>query len=152
MADSKKMLMLAGFAVCILIAVFIDIFIGLIALVLLGALIMSFRIMEDSADLPNVSAYLQEDAKGIWVVNRGNAPAYSIRVALVPLDIEFTIPKLEAEEKSQFPLDKMVENVKVVIQYANDRGEEYSSSYKLSALGGDDEDLLKPVFPLFKWK
>lgn len=152
MADSKNVLILAGLAVCILIAVFINIFTGLIALIILAALVMSLSIMKDSADLPNISAYLQEDAKGIWIVNRGNSPAYSIRVALVPMDIEFTIPKLEEDEKSQFPLDKMVENVKVVIQYTNDRGVEYSNSYKLSALGGGEEDLLKPAFPLFKWK
>jgi len=152
MADSRKMLLVAGFVICILIAVFVDLFIGLIALVLLAAIFMSLRIMADSADLPNISAYLQEDAKGIWVVNRGNATAYSIRVALVPLDLEFTIPKLEMDGKTQFPLDKMVENVKAVIEYTNDRGVEYSDSYKLSALGDDDDDLLKPVFPLFKWK
>ena len=152
MADSRKMLLIAGFVICILIAAFVDLFIGLIALVVLAAIFMSLRIMADSADLPNISAFLQEDAKGIWVVNRGNAPAYSIRVALVPLDLEFTIPKLVVDEKMQFALDKMVENVKVVIQYTNDRGVEYSDSYKLSALGGDDDDLLKPVFPLFKWK
>jgi hypothetical protein len=152
MADSKKILMLAGFVVCVLIAAFINIFIGLIALIILAVLIMSLSIMEDSVDLPNVSAYLQEDAKAIWIVNRGNAPAYSIRVALVPMDIEFTIPKLEEDDKSQFPLDKMVENVKVAIQYSNDRGVEYSNSYELSALGRDEDDLLKPAFPLFKWK
>ncbi|KQC05293.1 MAG: hypothetical protein APR55_01685 [Methanolinea sp. SDB] len=152
MADSRKTLLITGFVICILIAVLIDLFIGLIALVILAAIFMSLRIMADSADLPNISAFLQEDAKGIWVVNRGNATAYSIRVALVPLDLEFTIPKLEMDGRTQFPLDMMVENVKVVVQYTNDSGVEYSDSYKLSALGEDDDDLLKPVFPLFKWK
>lgn len=152
MADPKKILVLAGLAACILIALVIDIFAALTVLIILAVLVMTLHIMDDSRDLPSVSAHLQEDAKGIWIVNTGNSTAHSVRVALVPMDIEFTIPRLEEDEKSQFPLDKMVENVKVVIQYKNNRGVEYSHSYHLSALGGDDDDLLKPAFPLFRWK
>ncbi|HUU76294.1 MAG TPA: hypothetical protein VMW63_09430 [Methanoregulaceae archaeon] len=152
MENTQKILLLAGVAVSILLMVLFNIFIGLIVLIILAVLVMSMGIMQDTADMPYVAVHLQDDAKGVVVRNRGNAPAYTIHITLVPLDIEFDIPKLEEEEASQFPLDKMEEELKAVVTFSNDKGEEFTKSYKMSALGEDDDDVLKPVFPLFKWK
>jgi len=38
------------------------------------------------------------------------------------------------------------------VTFQNERGIRYSKTYMLNALGKGDEDLLKPTFPLFKWK
>jgi hypothetical protein len=46
----------------------------------------------------------------------------------------------------------MISEAKAAVTYQNSQGLAYSQTFRLSALGKSDDDLLKPVFPLFKWK
>ena len=46
----------------------------------------------------------------------------------------------------------MISEVKVAVSFENENKERFSKTYLLSSTGKSDEDLLKPAFPLFKWK
>ena len=151
MEKNHKILLGAGILICAILF-FINIYLGAIGIVILCALAMSVYIMEDAEVLPDISVYLFEDAKGIIVTNRGTAPAYRIHLALVPLNIEFDIPELAVEARSEHPLTKMVNEAKASARFEDSRGSHYTRTFALSALGKSDDDLLKPMFPMFKWK
>ncbi len=130
----------------------LDIFIAGMVLICGLVLYMSLRIMEETTDVPDVVAKLRPDAKGIIVRNRGNAPAFRIHVALVPMNIEFDIPSLEVESSFEYSLNEMLSEAKAAISFENRGGRRMERQYTLSALGKDEEDLLKPAFPIFGWK
>jgi hypothetical protein len=152
MERNQIILLVAGLVLAGIIIFAVDLYIGLIILVIVLTLFMSVRIMADSALLPDVIATLSEDAKEIRVINRGNAPAYSIHLAIVPMDMEFDIPVLQVDEEKRFHFEHMIKEAKAAITFKNQNGDVHERSLPLSALKGGDEDLLKPMFPLFKWK
>jgi uncharacterized protein (DUF58 family) len=129
-----------------------NIYAGMMALILFIALFMSVEISQTSKLHPDIEARLTDDAKGIELRNRGNAAAFNIHVAVVPMNIEFDIPSLQEEEHYQYSFEAMVEEAKVVVTFENERGLRGSESFIFSALAREDEDPLKPVFPLFGWK
>ena len=131
---------------------FSDIYFSGIAALILVTLGMSFFIMQDSRFLPEVSVFLQDDAKGIVVTNRGNDAAKNIHVAIVPHNIEFDIPALAVDARYEYPHHEMISEAKAAVTYQNSRGLACSQTFRLSALGKSDDDLLKPVIPLFNWK
>jgi len=131
---------------------FQDLYFSGIAAILLVVLGMSLFIMQDSRFLPEISVFLRDDAKSIIVANRGNDSAIKIHVAIVPFNLEFDIPSLAADEKYEYALTEMIGEAKASVNYQNSRGLDHSQTFRLSALGKSDDDLLKPVFPLFKWK
>jgi hypothetical protein len=133
---------------------FVDFYLGAIAVVILVVLIMSYRIMGETAHYPDVVAHLEEDARGIRLTNRGTGSAQEIHVTLVPHNIEFNLPDLAADATHVFALPQMVEKVKVLLTYKNHEGTLVSRNVTLSSLedNPDDEDLLKPAFPIFGWK
>jgi hypothetical protein len=122
-----------------------------IVLVIDAALAMAFQIMGETHDLPDVAAFLSEDAKRILLVNRGNDRALAIHVTLVPLDREFDLPELPKDGRHEVPLPAMVAEAKAMVTYENDKGRKFSRTFRLTATGSDD-DLLKPLFPTFGWK
>lgn len=156
--DKRNKIILAGglslFAVIFFVDFFLfqDLYFSGIAAILLVALGMSLFIMQDSRFLPEISVFLRDDAKGIIVANRGNDSAIKIHVAIVPFNLEFDIPSLAADEKYEYALTEMISEAKASVNYQNSRGLDHSQTFRLSALGKSDDDLLKPVFPLFKWK
>ena len=129
-----------------------NIYVGLMALILFFALFMSVKISQTSKLHPDIEARLTEDAKGIELRNMGNAAAFNIHVAVVPMNIEFDIPSLQEEEHYQYSFEAMVEDAKVVVTFENERGVRSSESFIVSALSRGEDDPLKPVFPLFGWK
>jgi hypothetical protein len=131
---------------------FSDIYLSGIAGVILVTFGMSFFIMQDSWFLPEVIVFLLDDAKGIVVTNRGNDAAKNIHVAIVPHNIEFDILALAVDARYEYPHHEMISEAKAAVTYQNSRGLAYSQTFRLSALGRSDEDLLKPMFPMFKWK
>jgi hypothetical protein len=141
----------AGVLVCALLF-YIDIYLGATGVVVLIAIAMSFFIMEDAGVLPDVAIRLHDDAKRIIVTNRGTAPAYRIHITLVPLNIEFDIPELSVDATSERQLQEMISEAKAVVTFEDSKGSHYTRTTALSALGKNDDDLLKPMFPLFKWK
>jgi hypothetical protein len=141
----------AGVLVCALLF-YIDIYLGAIGSVILIAIAMSFFIMEDAGVLPDLALRLNDNAKRIIVTNRGTAPAYRIHITLVPLNIEFAIPELSVDATSEHQLQEMISEAKAVVTFEDSKGSHYTRTIALSALAKDDEDLLKPMFPLFKWK
>jgi len=46
----------------------------------------------------------------------------------------------------------MISEAKAVITYQNEAGGKYSRTVMLSATAESEEDLLKPMIPLFGWK
>jgi hypothetical protein len=125
---------------------------GLMAIVGLIALGMSIYIMQDTLGHPDILAVLKDQAKNLELRNRGNAEAQNIHVAVIPYNVEFDIPALQIEERYTHDFGRMVDEAKVVVTFQNAEGVRYKKTYMLSALGRSDEDLLKPPFPLFKWK
>ncbi|GAB6286175.1 MAG: hypothetical protein STSR0009_23760 [Methanoregula sp.] len=151
MEKNHTILLGAGIVICAVLF-FINIYLGAIGIIILIALAMSVYIMEDAEVLPDISVFLLDDAKGITVTNRGTAPAYRVHVALVPLNIEFDISELAVDARSEHPLQEMVNEAKASVTFEDSRGSHYTRAFALSALGKNDDDLLKPMFPMFKWK
>ena len=135
-----------------IILLIVDLYLGLIVLVMAIALGMSIFIMQDSRYHPELVVRLTDEAKGVEVRNRGNAAAMHIHVSIVPLDIEFDVPDLKEEAVYTYQHNSMISTAKAVVSYENEKGETFSKIFPLSALGMDDDDLLKPMFPVFKWK
>jgi hypothetical protein len=151
MEKNHKIILIAGILICVILFI-IDIYLGGIGVIILCAIAMSLYIMEDSEVLPDIVVSLHDDAKRINVTNRGTAPAYGIHIAMVPLNIEFDIPNLATDASSEHLLREMVNEAKAVVVFEDSKGSHYTRTYALSALGKNDDDLLKPMFPLFKWK
>jgi hypothetical protein len=151
--NRTQIVVLAIAAVITIALFFIDIFFGLMAVIVLAVLFMSVRIMGETTQYPDVVATLPENARGILLTNRGNDRALDIHITLVPQDIEFDLPNLEAEASHIFALPQMIEQVKVLLTYKNRKGGVVSRTYRLSSMEeGTEEDLLKPAFPIFGWK
>jgi len=131
---------------------FKDLYLTGIAAIMLAVLGMSLFIMQDSRFLPEISVFLRDDAKGIIVINRGNDIAKKIHVAIVPYNFEFDIPSLAADTRYEYPFSDMISEAKAAVTYQNSQGLAYSETFRLSVLGKNDDELLKPAFPLFKWK
>jgi len=156
--DTRYKTILAAGSVLFVIIFFIDVYFfadfyfSAIAAVILVTLGMSFFIMQDSRFLPEVVVFLRDDAKGIVVTNRGNDAAKNIHVAIVPHNIEFDIPALAVDARYEYLHHEMISEAKAAVTYQNSRGLASSQTFRLSALGRSDDDLLKPIIPLFKWK
>jgi hypothetical protein len=131
---------------------FKDLYFSGIAAVILATLLMSFFIMQDARFLPEITVFLRDDAKGIVVMNRGNDVAKKIHVAIVPYNIEFDIPDLAADARYEYPHAAMISEAKAAVTYQNSQGLACEQTFRLSALGKSDDDLLKPAIPIFKWK
>jgi len=129
----------------------VNIYLAGIAFIILVALVMSLIIMQDTTFLPQVTVKLREDAKAIVITNAGNSPARGIHVALVPMDIEYDIESLAVDGSHEYPLVSMIEKVKAVVTYSNEKGQSFSASTMLSA-SGEEFDPLKPMIPVFGWK
>jgi hypothetical protein len=108
--------------------------------------------MEDAKVLPDITIHLHDDAKKIGVTNRGTAPAYRIHITMVPLNFEFDIPELAVDAISEHQLPEMINEAKAVVTFKDSNDAHYTRTFALSALGKNDDDILKPMFPLFKWK
>ncbi|QYZ80054.1 hypothetical protein E2N92_11770 [Methanofollis formosanus] len=140
----------AGVVLGVFFAVTQNVFMGISIFIILLTVAMCLQIMGETRDLPEVSCRLSDDAKAVIVANGGNAPAKDIHVALVPMDIEFDIPELGADEEYAHPLASMATELKVAATYANSSGQTYKHTWRLSSL--DENDPLKPMFPMFSWK
>ena len=147
MEKNQKIILVAG-ALITLGLFIIEPFFALIALIFVLVLLMSFRIMEDAGNYPLVVAELSEDARGVIVINTGTATAQNVRVALVPLDIDFEVALLGPDEEAGFGLASMVSEAKAVVRYENAEGREFTRTYPLTALGAG-HDPTEPMFPLF---
>jgi hypothetical protein len=140
----------AGILVTLLLFL-VSIYLAGIAFIILIVIVMSLMIMQDTTFLPQVNVRLREDAKAIVLTNAGNSPALRIHVALIPLDIEYDVESLAVDESHEYPLASMIDKVKAVIEFSNEKGQSFSSSTVLSA-SGEEFDPMKPMFPVFGWK
>ncbi|MCQ8893410.1 MAG: hypothetical protein NQU46_02075 [Methanolinea sp.] len=145
-------LLVLGLFACVALYVLVDIYVSLIAAVLVIALAMSVFIMQDSAMKPNVMVFVEENTKGIRVRNRGNARALSVSVSVEPLGLSFTIPVLEEDAVTTFPTPPITDRIRVTVSYKNEAEVPFSKTVTLMPHDIEDEDLLKPTFPLFGWK
>lgn len=127
-------------------------FYGFIITVILIAIAMSVHISAHSWNTPDISVRMADNAKEIILTNKGNAAALNIHVSLVPMNIEYSPPDIPPDGDHHHPLDSMLEQVKVVVTFENSLGSHYQKTALISSLGPDDDDILKPMFPLFKWK
>jgi len=151
---NQKWILVAGLLVCVAVAlIFPDgLFYSLILLVFVIVLVFSLQIMRETRGFPDITCRLQDDAKGIVVRNRGNAKAVAIHLALVPLDLEFEIPPLEPDGTATIAVPRMISEAKAAITFQNEAGGKFTRTVMLSATGESEEDLLKPMVPLFGWK
>jgi hypothetical protein len=127
---------------------FIEPFFALIALICVLVLLMSIHIMGETGHYPLVTVDLSEDAREIIVTNTGTARARNVRVAIVPMNLDFEVPSLEPEEESGFSLGTMVSEAKAVVTYEDASGRKHTRSYPLSALSAG-RDATQPMFPIF---
>jgi len=132
-------------------AYFYDIYLAGIVGVIVIALVMTMMIMRDTTGIPEVVAKLNDDAKGIVLTNTGNARAEKIHATLIPDNLDFDIASLEVDSTFVYPLDKMVQEIKINLTYSNENGRLFTSSKKLSVFD-EEPDLLRPLIPMFKWK
>jgi hypothetical protein len=132
-------------------AYFYDIYLAGIVGVIVIALIMTMMIMRDTTGIPEVVAKLNDDAKGIVLTNTGNARAEKIHGTLIPDNLDFDIASLEVDSTFVYPLDRMVQEIKINLTYSNENGRLFTSSKKLSVFD-EEPDLLRPLIPMFKWK
>jgi hypothetical protein len=132
-------------------AYFYDIYLAGIVGVIVIALIMTMMIMRDTTGIPEVEAKLNDDAKGIVLTNTGNARAEKIHGTLIPDNLDFDIASLEVDSTYVYPLNKMVQEIKINLTYSNENGRLFTSSKKLSVFD-EEPDLLRPLIPMFKWK
>ena len=130
---------------------FTSIYLAGIAAIIVVVLVMSLLIMQDTTVMPQVGVRLREDAKAVVLTNAGNSPAQNIHVALVPLNIEYTVATLAADQVHEYPLPTMIAEVKVVITYASEKGQQFSHTCKISS-SEEEFDPLKPMIPVFGWK
>ncbi len=150
MEKNTKIFIILG-ALVTLLLVFVNIYLaGIVGLIFIS-LVMSLKIMQDSAGIPDIVPALMEDAKGIVLTNTGNARAEKIHVVLIPNNIEFDIPSLDEDASYEYPFSEMIQEVKILITFTNEDKKQFSRSKKLSVFG-EEPDLLKPMFPTFKWK
>jgi len=147
MDKNQKIVLVTG-ALITLGLLFINVFFALIALIFMLAILMSFRIMGDTENYPLITADLSEDAREVIITNTGTARAQKIRVALVPLDIDFEVASLDPDEESGFGLASMISEAKAVVTYENAEGRQFRRSYPLSALAAG-HDPTEPMFPIF---
>ncbi|OPX69759.1 MAG: hypothetical protein A4E37_00329 [Methanoregulaceae archaeon PtaB.Bin056] len=152
MEKNQIILVVLGLVACGALYFLVDIYASLIGVVLVIALAMSFFIMQDSAMTPDVSVRMKEDGRGIVVRNRGNARAVSILLTLMPQEIKYHVPSLDEDAEKTLSSDQMIERTTVKARYQNEQGRAYEKRMEISVFDKPDEDLLKPVFPLFKWK
>jgi hypothetical protein len=150
MEKNIKIIFILGIVITI-VSLYINIYLGGIVGMFFIAIMMSLLIMQDSTGIPDIVPTLKDDAKGIVLTNTGNARAEEIHVKIVPQDIEFDVPSLEVDASYEFPFRDMIQEIKVVITFANENQRQFSLSRKLSVFG-EEPDLLKPMFPTFKWK
>ncbi len=134
-----------------LILLFVNIYLAGIVVIFLITLLMSLMIMQDTTGHPDIAVQFRDDAKAIILTNKGNARAEAIHGALVPMNIEFDIPFLDVDAVYEYPLHTMVEEVKVAITFKNEAGNQFSKTAMLNSLE-EEQDLLKPMIPVFKWK
>lgn len=149
--DRKLQILLVAGAFATLLSLLISAYIAGIVVIIVVVIAMSLLIMQDSTCLPDVVAEMSGDAKAIIVRNAGNSTAIGIHVSIVPAGIEFDIPSLAAEDTYRHQEEKMMDEVKVIISFTNEKGEPYSHTFRLSALEGGF-DPLKPMIPIFGWK
>ncbi len=152
MEKNQILLVVLGLVACGALYFLVDIYASLIGVVLVIALAMSFFIMQDSAMTPDVSVRVKEDGRGIVVRNRGNARAVSILLTLMPQEIKYHIPSLDEDAEKTLSSDLVIERTRVKAKYQNEQGRAYEKNMEISVFDKPEEDLLKPVFPLFKWK
>ena len=150
MERNAKILLVAGLLITLLL-IFINIYLAGIVFILLMTILMSLLIMQDTTGIPDIAVHLRDDAKAVILTNKGNARAVKIHGTLIPLNIEFDTPELEVDSIFEYPLTAMVEEVKIVVTYQNENKRPFSKTAKLSALE-EEQDLLRPMIPIFKWK
>jgi hypothetical protein len=142
--------LIAGILITLLL-LFVSIYLAGIVFILLVALVMSLMIMQDTTFLPQVEAQLRDDAKAVMLTNVGNSPAFSIHVALVPMNIEYDVHTLAVDASHEYLLSSMIAEVKAVITYTNEKGQPFSVTFNLSS-SGEEFEPLKPMIPIFGWK
>ena len=155
MAVPPKIVLACGIAVAAVVFILGFPFFAGIALIITAALYLALVMQgygREFAKIPEIICILKEDAKGVVVKNKGEVPVYQIHVDIVPLDISFEFDALMPGAIYEYALSQMINEAKAVITYRDAEGNSYSHSSPLSALGEGEEDLLKPVFPMFGWK
>jgi hypothetical protein len=149
--DKTTTAVLAAGILVTLLLFFISIYFAGIAFIILVVIIMSLMIMQDTTFRPHIEARIRDDAKAIILTNNGNSSAQRIHVTLVPMNIEYDLPSLAVDASHEYLLASMVDEVRVVVRFANEKGESFSLSWNLSSTG-DQFEPLKPMIPLFGWK
>ena len=148
--DRKFLFLAIAGIILTIVASLISIYAGGVVLVLVAVIAMSLFIMQDTKNLPDVVVELREDAKGIIIRNSGNADAVNIHVSLVPVNIEYHIQTLAADQVNEYPLESMLAEAKAVASFENVMGGAFQRTYDLSARGSHDP--LRPMIPLFRHK
>jgi len=126
--------------------------IAVMIILIIGMTIYMTRLSKKYGDIPELTAKLSPDAKSVIIRNSGNTSAVQVHVALVPLDIEYDIAEVPADEEHTYPLENMINEAKAFITWKDTEGHDFSHESAISALGGGEDDLLKPMFPMFDIK
>ncbi|MDE4907870.1 hypothetical protein L0665_04510 [Methanogenium marinum] len=145
---------IAGIAVFVYLAIIGMFFasIGVMIILIVGMTAYLTMIGKKIGEIPELTAKLSPNAKNIIIRNSGNTSAIQIHVAVVPLDIEYDISEIPADEEHTHSLDAMIREARVVITWKDNDGHAFSHESQISALGKGEDDFLKPMFPMFDIK
>lgn len=122
-------------------------------LIITGTLLMSVLISESSEKIvekPMLSAYLGEDGRSFIIKNFGNRDATEINISLVPSNLEYLIPRLEADKEEKTDCGELIGRNRIIMDYADDDGKRYSKSADLKFRDECEYDPTKPMIPIFK--
>ena len=151
--DKKSQIVLViGIAITILLLL-INIYLAGIVFILVITLFMLLHIMQEHLSLPDVEAGLTEDARSIILKNSGNSTAFHIHVALVPMNTEYDVPCLAVDESHTYPLASMIQEVKVVVTFENEKEAKVAAKqflernatrrYIAKSVSKDDSDIIE---------
>jgi len=148
MGKNQKIVLVTG-GLITLALLFVDIYIALIALILVLVLLMSLHIMEDTSNYPFVAAELSEDAREVLITNTGTAEARNIHVALVHSISSGISHRLDLMRHPGSGLSPWCRRQKRLSPNENTIGQKCTRTYPLTSLGRGG-DPLRPMFPLFR--
>lgn len=156
MENFQKIVLIGGFVIAIVIYILGYPYMAGIVLIIILALVAAFvmaGVGKKLGEIPEVYSILREDAKAVIIKNHGSVRVVNIHVTLVPLDIEFNVPSLDPDSEYEYLLPSMILEAKAIVTFESEKGEPFSHTSLLSAVGeSGEEDLLKPMFPMFGWK
>lgn len=124
-----------------------------IGLIITVTIVMAVMISESAGktvDRPILSACLREDGRGFVLKNFGNGDALDVRISVLPSNLEYMLARIEADDEEVIDCGQLLGNNRVIMNYTDEKREEYNGSADLNPGNDCEYDPFKPMIPIFK--